>query len=293
MNNRVQRLALGTAQFGFPYGVANQTGKVAQLDAAHMVQLARSCGVSLLDTAKGYGDSEECLGAVGVQDFDIVTKFPVLLEECSDVTAWVRTQVEASCARLKIEKIYGLLVHHSGAFLGDKGKQLVAALKNLKERGLVKKIGVSIYAPEELDGIYSAFKPDIVQAPFNLVDRQLYSSGWMSRLKERGVEIHVRSVFLQGLLLMEQKDVPAKFLPWSRLWKAWHGWLAECGESALEVCLAFALHFPEIDRVLVGADGIRQLQEVIDAAKYPFSGEFPDIACADQLLINPSLWNEQ
>jgi len=293
LNSSTERLALGTVQFGLPYGVANQTGQVLRLEAKEMLELARNSGMKMLDTAKGYGDSEECLGELGSRGFDIVTKFPVTLDGCTDIGGLIQAEVEDSCARLKVGKIYGLLLHHSASLLGSNGKELVRALEDMKHKGLVEKVGISIYSPDELELVYQSFFPDIVQAPFNLIDRSLHTSGWMDRLKERGVEIHIRSVFLQGLLLMDREDIPSKFEPWQELWNTWHEWLKERDRSALQICLAFALHFPEIDRILVGADCSSQLQEIIDGAKAGYTGDFPEIESDDQSLINPSLWNEQ
>lgn len=288
----MSRLALGTVQFGMAYGVSNHGGQVTRRDVDLMLRLAESSGIDILDTAIAYGDSETCLGEVGIQNFKIVTKLPTIPGDCADVSAWVQLQVAGSCARLGVPSLYGLLLHHSEMLLGANGEELYQALQNLKESGQIKKMGVSIYIPSELDAIYSRFRLDLVQAPFSIVDRRLHTSGWLQRLNENGVEVHTRSVFLQGLLLMPQADMPDRFSPWSELWVQWFDWLSNHDISAAEACMAFPLSFPEIDRVVVGAVSLDQLKQIISAANLAPLKKFPDFLCNDEKLINPANWSQ-
>lgn len=284
------RLALGTVQFGLPYGIANSAGQVSRSEAKAMLQLALANGIGTLDTAIAYGDSEKCLGEVGTQGFKVVTKLPAIPDNCADVSSWVQQQVRASLLRLGVAKVYGLLLHRSEQLLGSKGAALYQALQALKDNGQVKKVGVSIYSPSELEVLMPRYRFDLVQAPFNLVDQRLCSSGWMQRLKDADVEIHTRSAFLQGLLLMMQADIPQKFSPWADLWQIWHRWLSDNNVSAVQACLAFPLSFPEIDRVVVGADSQSQLVQIVNAANSLPKNTLPDLQCEDENLINPALW---
>ncbi len=287
----MNRLALGTVQFGLPYGIANQAGQVSRPEAKAMLQLAAASGIDTLDTAIAYGDSENCLGEVGTQSFKLVTKLPAVPDACSDVSGWVQSQVAASLARLGVSAVYGLLLHRSEQLLGSNGKELYQALQELKDNGQVKKVGVSIYAPIELEAIAKLFRLDLVQAPFNLLDRRLLTTGWLQRLKGDGVEIHTRSAFLQGLLLMPQAAILPKFAPWSDLWKRWHKWLTDRDVAAVQACLAFPLAFPEIDRVVVGADSVNHLEQIIVAANSAPQVDLPNLQCEDENLINPVRWS--
>ncbi|MDP3086751.1 MAG: aldo/keto reductase [Methylotenera sp.] len=286
------RLALGTVQFGLPYGIANQAGQVSRSEAKAMLQLASASGMDTLDTAIAYGDSEKCLGEVGTQGFKMVTKLPALPDGCTDVSGWVEQQVNASLSRLGVTEVYGLLLHRSEQLLGTNGVALYQALQDLKDNSKVKKVGISIYSPSELDALTQHYRFDLVQAPFNLVDQRLCTTGWMQRLKDADVEIHTRSAFLQGLLLMNQADIPTKFSPWDRLWQTWHRWLAEGDVSAVQACLAFPLSFPEIDRVIVGADSVSQLSQIISATKCTTNIQLPNLQCNDADLISPARWTE-
>ena len=286
----INRLAIGTVQFGQVYGVANQTGQVPQQEAEAMLHLAATNGIDTLDTAIAYGDSENTLGKAGVRGFKVVTKLPEVPEGCPDVSSWVHDQVFASLVRLGVDSLYGLLIHRPAQLLGSQGKNLYRSLEELKEKGLVRKIGVSIYNPLDLKEISKTFRCDLIQAPFNLMDRRLQKTGWLKKLKDRGIEIHTRSAFLQGLLLMSPEIIPAKFAFWSDLWDRWHSWLAINKSPAVATCLAFPLSFPEIDRVVVGADSMSQLTQIIEATKNLPGGDFPEISCDDENIIDPSRW---
>ncbi|MBC2770573.1 aldo/keto reductase [Pusillimonas minor] len=285
-----QRLALGTVQFGVPYGVANTGGQVPLETARAMVQFARTNGIDTLDTAIGYGESEQVLGSIGMEDLKVVSKLLPLPASVADAHAWALSKAEASLARLGVKQLHGLLLHRSSDLSGPQGAALYAAMRELQQAGKVRKIGMSIYASTELDAYYGTYAFDLIQAPFNLIDYRLASSGWLSRLKEQGCEVHVRSAFLQGLLLMPRNAIPAKFAPWSALWDRWHAWLAEHDTDAVRACLAYPLSFPEIDRVVVGALDVTQLRQITLAVGDALAASLPDLACEDEHLINPAKW---
>lgn len=283
------RLALGTVQFGLTYGIANLSGKVNRTDAAMILAAARAGGLDTLDTAIAYGDSESCLGEVGVVDWRVVTKLPTLREDCPDVADWVAAHLKASLRRLGVNRLYGLLLHNPRQLLGAKGAELASALHAARASGQVERIGVSIYAPDDLAAIYPVLSPDLVQAPLNLIDRRLVDSGWLQRLSNDGVEVHTRSSFLQGLLLMPQ--VPARFAPWGALWTRWQQWLAAHPGQTVAACLAYPLSFPQVTRVVVGVDNLTQLVELRNAEQMlPIAGDLPDLRSDNEELINPSNW---
>lgn len=282
------KLALGTAQFGSPYGIANGVGRLGLSEIEAIIALARESGVDTLDTAIAYGDSEARLGVVGVDGFKIVTKLPVALD--ADPKSWAQRHLEASLKRLKVNSIYGLLLHRSEYLSGPHGPEIAAGLQLLKKEGLVRKIGVSIYDPSELNLVARECAIDLVQAPFNLFDRRLETSGWLNRLNNMGVEVHARSIFLQGLLLMERECLPKKFLQWSGLFNNWYAWLSRVDVTASEACIAFSSH-PLINRVLVGVDSVAQLNQIVKLSSKQLRSNLPNLNCNDLKLINPSNWN--
>lgn len=288
----MSRLALGTVQFGLNYGVANRTGQVSMAAAQEMLTLARSSQINMVDTAIAYGDSEKILGELGVVDMSVITKLPAMPPGCADVAKWMETEFTQSLSRLGLSAVYGLLLHRADLLTNQSGvdREVWAGLQKLKNQGLVKKIGVSVYSPRELDNIAADYAIDIVQAPLNLIDQELIASGWLDRLKEAGVEVHTRSAFLQGLLLMDRLEIPEKFSKWDAVWDRWQAWQKSEGISALEACLAFPQSIKGVDRVVVGADSAAQLAQIIQAANVQIPKAFPEIRQTSEQLINPSLW---
>lgn len=285
-----QRLALGTAQFGLSYGIANQRGKVSCDEVAQILSIAKAAGVDTLDTAIAYGDSEARLGEIGVQDWKVITKLPSLPSRDISIRQWVHDLYFTSCQRLKVEKVYGLLLHRPLDLLEPHGSELYTALKELQVEGKVEKIGVSIYAPEDLKALYSQFAFDIVQAPFNGLDQRIVRSGWLERLKAEGVEVHARSIFLQGLLLMPPEKRPSQFARWSHLWNQFHVWLREAKLTPLQACLGCAFHEQRFDRILVGVDSLVHLQEILDMLQTDLPSWPVDLVSDDLDLIHPSRW---
>jgi aryl-alcohol dehydrogenase-like predicted oxidoreductase len=286
------KLALGTVQFGLNYGIANQSGQVSMPMAAQILTLACEHQIDVIDTAVAYGASEVTLGRVGVQGFRIVTKLPPLPGMVDDVGVWVRRQLTESLERLRVQSIHGLLLHRASDLLGPRGRQLFRVLEDLRASGQVRKIGVSIYSPAELDHVPQLGNIDLVQAPFNLIDRRLQTSGWLTRLKDGQVEVHVRSAFLQGLLLMPVDRIPTEFARWAKIWRSWANWQDHTGCSALPACLAFPHSFAEVDRVVVGVDSPDHLTQILGALDTVVPQDWPDISCDDELLVHPSRWSE-
>ncbi len=287
-----KRLALGTVQFGLPYGVANQQGQVSPAEAAAIVATAADAGLDTLDTAISYGDSESVLGHIGVKRWSVVSKLPAIPDSAPDITQWVNAQLHASLDRLQIEKLNGTLLHRPEQLLKTRGAAIYEALLDAKAAGLTQKIGVSVYDPAELNALWSTYGGfDLVQAPLNILDRRLITSGWLQKLQAEGVELHTRSAFLQGLLLMPAAARPAHFSRWGELLKRWDAWLTDNNADALEACIAYPLSLDAVSKVVVGVDSVAQLNEILRAAAPGTARDIPDeFECDDSQLINPAMW---
>ena len=283
-------LALGTVQFGLPYGIANETGQISQKEAISILECAWQEGVDTLDTAVTYGESEERLGNIGIKQWDVISKLPAVPEDCKDISGWVYNQVTESTERLGIIKLRGLLLHHPHQLLESGGNEIYTALTKLIEQNIVEKIGLSIYDPVELSPILSRYEFGIVQAPFNIVDRRLYTSGWLEKLTKSDIEVHVRSIFLQGLLLMNKQQRRVTFSRWNPLWKDYDNWLHEKNISPMEACLSFVNSFSEINRIVVGVDSLKQFQGIIKAHTATVFDYPSSLSCEDPNLITPSRW---
>jgi len=288
----VERLALGTVQFGCAYGVANQVGKVAKKEVEHILGFARSVGINTLDTAIAYGDSEDVLGAIGVQEWNVITKLPAIPDGQSDVSNWVLESINQSIRRIGTPKLHGLLLHRPEQINGQHGNHLLQGLERAKSLGLIGKVGVSIYDPEQLQIFLDSMPIDIVQAPLNILDRRLIESGWASRLSSAGIEIHVRSAFLQGLLLMPPNIRPKKFDRWMGLWKIWDEWLLNHKIKPIDACIKFALSIREVNKVVIGVDSESQLRQIIETLDDGVL-HLPELLnCGDVDLLNPVNWGK-
>ena len=286
------KLALGTVQFGLDYGVSNVTGRVTAKEAKAILQCAQTYEIDTLDTAIAYGDSEAVLGHLGVDNWKTITKLPAVPNDCHNVTQWVHDQIQQSMTRLGLTQLYGVLLHRPGQLLESMGPSLYAALQDLKAQGFTCKVGVSVYEPTELDPLFNTFSLDLVQAPLNILDRALIKSGWANHLHASGVELHTRSAFLQGLLLMSPDQRPAKFNHWLDIWNVWDAWLAREGLSPAEGCLRYVCNLLDIDRVIVGVDNVSQLCEIAKASKGQLSSLPEFNSLKDTRLINPASWSQ-
>jgi len=286
------KLALGTVQFGMDYGVANASGRVSRKEAKAILECASFHKIDMLDTAIAYGGSETMLGELGIKNWKAITKLPAVPNDCHDIAQWVYGQVHQSMARLGVTQLYGVLLHRPSQLLEGIGSTLYAALQGLKSQGFIGKVGVSVYDPAELDPLFDSYLLDLVQAPLNIVDRRLVDSGWSNRLHACGVEIHIRTIFLQGLLLMPPSQRPAKFNSWSDIWNVWDGWLASAGLTPLEGCLRYVYNSLDIDRVVVGVDTSTQLNQIVKATKGQLSSLPEFKSMHDVRLINPASWSQ-
>lgn len=285
------RLALGTVQFGIPYGIANSRGQVSVDDARDIINRCRGAGINTLDTAIAYGDSELCLGKVGVEDFNIVTKIPHIPDSIIEIEEWVISQVTHSIKRLNVKSLYAVMLHSPNQLLSENGIEILHALYNVRDRGLTKKIGFSCYSVDELEGLFELGSFDIIQIPFNLIDKRLIDSGWLKKLKEKEIEVHTRSSFMQGLLLMPKKEIPKKFEKWNYIWDRWHDWLENNSVSSIEACLSYCLSVTQIDRVVIGVDTPSQLDQIISAVNRGAVHSYPNLRSSDIDLLNPANWN--
>lgn len=285
------RIALGTAQFGMAYGIANQGGQVRRQEASEILSQCLLAGLDTLDTAMGYGDCEQRLGEIGVEEWCIISKLPAFPDSCPDPSGWAREMVSASLSRLRVTRLYGLLLHCPQQLMGPNGHALFSAIDDLKQDGLVEKIGISIYSPQELDDLLPSYGFEIVQAPLNVLDNRLITSGWLARLKDAQIEVHARSVFLQGLLLMADADRPERFRKWQHHWGMFDEWRAGSGLSALQACVGYVLSNPHLDRIVAGVETLSQMREILSVSVADFPPLPVGLSSEDLDLINPSRWN--
>lgn len=274
------KLVLGTVQFGLQYGV-NSAGRPSEDAVKGILAEAAKGGIVTLDTSSAYGNSEEILGECITpnENFNIVSKYP-------KGETPVGEMFNSSLKRLKVEKLYGYLLHHFEVYKDN--PQVWDEFIALKESGKVQKIGFSLYTPEELELILKNGSPfDLIQVPFNIFDKKFLP--YMKELHQKGVEIHVRSTFLQGLFFKDRNALPEKLQPMKKYLLQLDEFSKKSGLSISEIALNYNLQNPYIDGVLIGVDNVEQLQMNLNSVKdTPIDIE---IEVKEQELLNPVNWN--
>ena len=294
------RIGLGTVQFGLDYGVSNPQGITPATEVKDILTLAWKSGITILDTAVSYGVSEEVIGQSIPEgtSFKIVTKTPLFKKDRidrADATRLKETFLQSQ-KRVKQTAIYGLLVHHANDLLVPGGPYLWQAMEDLKAAGLVKKIGVSVYSPQEIEELLGKYCLDLIQLPVNVFDQRMKQGGYLALLKDRGVEIHSRSVFLQGLLLMSPEELSPYFNPIRPMIMQYHSAMQNQRISPLAAALGFVYQQPEIDYIIVGVNNQSHLGEIINVVhniETLGNLDFSGYAVHDESIINPSLWRLQ
>lgn len=291
----IAKLGLGTVQFGLDYGVTNLRGRVSPDEAARIVGDAIAAGIRVFDTAAAYGDSETILGQVlRHPEARIVTKLPALDGESIDAAAidGLHRVFEQSLKRLQRPSVDALLLHRPDDLGKPGGDKLARLLEDLKSAGLCRKIGISVYDAAQVKAAQKSMSVELVQAPANLLDQRLLRDGSLRALKEAGCEVHVRSAFLQGLLIGLDSPRPAYFQRYAAMLDRVRATAATAKLSTLELALGFLLQQPDMDHVIVGVTRAEELAAILDATRRPIviPGGLERLACDDPGLINPLAW---
>ena len=249
------KIVLGTAQFGSKYGISNQGGFIDSHIAREIINYAQLNGIDTIDTAASYENSESILGNMDLKNFRVITKLssPNNIDK-SDLKEWINNQVKLSMNTLKVSQLEGLLIHNTIDMDLNSIKLIWNNMKILKEKKIVNKIGFSIYCPSEIEVWIKYCNPDIVQCPYNVFDRRIIYSSFFEELKKNGTQIHARSIFLQGLLLMERNKMPQYFQKWNEVFIKWKEWLMQNKLSPLEGCLNIAYNEKNLDKIVIGIE---------------------------------------
>ena len=251
MSSLTNKIVLGSVQFGLNYGISNNDGITPINEVREILKTAERNKINVIDTAYAYGVSEKVLGEVGVEKFDIITKFINI-----DSPDNLERQFNESLENLNLKRVYGYLAHRHADILNY--PKIWNKLIELREEGIIQKIGFSLNNPEELDHLLiKGFIPDLIQVPYNYFDRRFEKS--ISNLKkEFGTEIHTRSTFLQGLFFMNPNELNSHFDSIKKLL------IALQNEDLSCQLFQFVLNREFIDRVVIGVNDSDQLYQNIN-----------------------------
>jgi len=276
------------------YGISNVSGKFPESGIKDLLDYASSVGMMTLDTAGSYGESETVLGRAihGEHRFLVVTKtIPLAVDKITPAgLKAVDDCLRRSMERLQCRSVYGILVHKPENLLCAGGDSLYELLNRWKQEGMVEKIGTSLYDGDQLRKVAGQFSLDLVQIPLSVFDQRMLTDGTLRSLKNAGVEVHVRSVFLQGLLLMGADELPAPMKRFAARIAEYRRYLADLNCSPLEAALGFVKRLAEIDVALIGINSRAQLQECIESYDRAEPLDLSRFACDDLDLIDPRRW---
>ena len=290
-------LVLGTVQLGMNYGIANKTGRPSQSSAKVIIREAWENGIHEFDTAQGYGDSEVVLGNAlsalkANSEARVITKFNPDID-CHDFNA-MSTALDESLTRLNVPRLYGLMLHRE-SMLSAWENGLSDILYRLSSSGRVKHIGISVYSPDKAIEALNTDGIDIIQLPTNILDRRFEKAGVFELAKEKKKSIYIRSVFLQGLILMNVDEIPSRMSFARPVIEKLESFSRDAQISRKDLAMGYIKSEMPDAKVIFGADTPEHVKENLSswAKKLP-SSFIPDLKNlfmnVDEQVLNPVLW---
>jgi aryl-alcohol dehydrogenase-like predicted oxidoreductase len=300
MASPADTLALGTAQLGQPYGIANRTGQPDEETADAVLELALSLGIRYLDTAQGYGGSEQIIGRATQRERDsvaadvkVITKLAPTVD-VADAGA-LSASLEGSWTRLGAQPIWGMLLH-AEAMLDRWEGPLGDTLRDWRERGRISHLGVSVASEEGMRKAIEMRDMEIIQVPANAFDRRMHRAGLFAGAEAAGKRVFIRSVFLQGLMLLEPAEATRRLPPAAGAIEQLAAFCAEHMADVREFAVGYARHHVPNALLVIGSETPAQVADncrlIAQAPSDPQLYEEWD-ACwpiDDPLLVNPARW---
>lgn len=288
----MSKLTLGTAQFGFDYGISNSSGQVVPKNVENILAAAEEANIHTLDSATSYGVAETVLGSIGINRFKVITKINLTNNLYPNLQAEVINQVSNSLRRLNINQFEAVLLHNTHELDRDFVNRVMLEFNFLKSQKLTKKIGISIYNPKDLSKVADLSALDVVQSPLNLLDQRIISDEWRLDLAENQVELHARSIFLQGLLLLPLNKIQRLFPKYEAFWTEFFRCASDNNINMLQACLEYALSFDCVSSLVIGVQSTKQLKELIElsSVKLKNYSALEKFSSNNENIINPSRW---
>ncbi len=285
----LEKIILGTAQFGLDYGINNKVGRPSDIKLEKILLQAYNNNIFLLDTAEIYGDAHKRIGKYHLKypskKFNIISKFYEPKFSGNFIN-----HISKNLSELNVDILYAYLFHN----LNDlkKYSKNVDQLIKLKEEGSINKLGVSLYTNDEIEQVLNRFDfIDLIQIPFNIFDNTNLKGIVISRIKEKGIEVHTRSAFLQGLFFSDK--LPNNLISLQPYIDILYKISSKYSMTISEIALNYCLNQPNIDKVLIGIDTKIQLMENISGLKYlslDIMDEINNIYVKNTKLLNPVNW---
>ena len=279
----IKRLVIGSANFTQKYGADRI--KLNYKENKKILKLAKNIGIYEIDTAKTYLKSKDIF-------LDIDKKFKFSSKIIPN-SKWVSLEfcqktLENHFRSFNTNKIETLLFHDTKILFTKKGMKIFKNLEVLKKKKYFKKIGLSIYDTSCLNYLNSNYNFDVVQCPYNILDKRILTTGWYDKLKNQGIETHIRSIFLQGLLVNKSFYKKFYFKKWQKLFFNWFQNLESNNISPIDYCLSDLLNF-DFDKIIIGINNSENLKEIINF-KTVKKNKMINFNISDTKLIDPRNW---
>ena len=266
------------------YGITNEFNYNKKKELEKILFFLKKKKIKFLYTSRYYGISNKLLSKKNLDFFEIFTKF-----KANDLlNAKFKLNLNKDKETFKKDKLI-LIIDGFEKLSNKKAYKVYSNIMNLKKSGDLYKFGYSIYSFNKLKKICDNFKPDILQCPYSVIDRRLEENRLLQFLKKNKIEVHVRSIFLQGLLVIKPSKLPKKFLKWKKKFQTFSENMYKNEVSNLNGCINFVQKNKNIDKILIGIDNISQLKEIVNV-KLNKRIKFPNINSRVEKLINPSKW---
>ena len=289
MSLSVSKLGLAAAQFGLDGMSASPRARSPETEARDILNIAARAHLSVLDVSGNYGRAESVLGDLIPRPVPFrVTLSAARADRGPD---FVEAEARAALRRLALERADAIIVSSPSELFGPHGAAVWERLARLRDEGLFARIGVAAHASDDPVGVARRFKPDILQAPASLLDQRLLADGSLARIAGLGIEVQLRSIFLNGLLFLPPDRVPAQLKGASGRLSRVRRMIAEGRSDPLQAALGFALSRPEASAVLVGVTSAAELSAVVAAASSPPPDlDWDDMAIDDPVALDPRRW---
>lgn len=266
------KFTLGTAQFGMDYGINNKKGKLPITEIFKILDYAYEHNIRILDTASAYGESEIVLGKwikeKKHEDLIISSKIESIKKkniELKDLEKFIRNSLENSIEKLGVKKLDYYLIHDFDD-IKYYGEEIFRILKKIKKEKIIDNYGCSLYDLPEVE-LVSAFDIDIIQIPASIFNQSIIENEIIEKLKKRGIKIFVRSVFVQGLILMNEEDIPIKLNKVKKYLEKLNEITKNINITKKEASLNYIRNHINVDSLVFGVDDLEQLIEIINIDK--------------------------
>lgn len=292
-NDKISKLSLGTVQFGLEYGIANSDGQPTQEKVNEIIQYVYENNINCFDTAQAYGNSEEVLGEAinSKKELFIISKLKSELFKDDLVS-----NIDKSLLNLKVDSLYGLLLHGS-ELLYNWREEYSSFVDSLIIDMKIKYFGVSIYDSEDFELAINNPKIQFIQIPFNIFDQRAITNKWFEKAKKNNKLIFIRSVFLQGLLVMDINKIPSNLIGCKKYLKIFESYCEYLHMTKTELALSFVDSVAKDSIILFGCDNIKQAkenienygilkeldEEILEKITYSFKG-------ISENIYNPTKW---